>query len=286
MKSRFLYLLIWVGVLASACNSKTNKGKKLLATVGEEQLFLEDIPLEYKMTTSEMDSVERVRKYIQEWTKEKFFLQQAKQELPEEIPAIQALVDEYKQNLLLYELEKNWLNTFSDTVVSDEEIEKYYEENKDHFQLRRNIVKMRYIKVRDNISKAELTKISGWIQQPNEKNDSLLKKYGEEKAENFYIENTWLYFDDILQEIPISSNFNQERYLQNNKFVLLKENGRIYIVYFIDSKIKDSVTPLEFETDRIKDYLLIQKKTLWLEKLKSEKYQAGIQSKSIKIEKK
>jgi hypothetical protein len=286
MKTKQLTFLLLIVFVCYACNNKKERNKKLLASVGEYTLYLEDIPLEKRTANTEMDSSERVQQYVLDWTKEKFFLLEAKSELPDEIPAIQALVEEYKQNLLRYELEKKWLDAFIDTVVSIQEIEKYYEENKEHFLLRRNIVKIRYIKVDESISNNELTKLKTWIQIPNDKNDSLLRKFGEDKAENFFVDNVWLYFDDILQEIPISSNFNQERYLQNNKFVQLKENGRLYLLYFVDMKIKDSVTPLEFEQDRIKDYLLIQKKTQWLDKLKLEKYEEGLRTKAIQIEKK
>ena len=268
----------------SACDSSSHSKKKtLLAKVGETELFLEDISKNKLTPIMNEDSASRVRRYVENWTEEQFFLQQAKELVQEDAAYLNELIEEYKRNLLIYELEKQWIETFSDTLVSEEDIQLYYDNNKDNFQLRKNIVKIRYIKISKDIITKELHKVKTWVQVSNTVNDSLLRKYGEENADNYFLDNIWLYFDDVLREIPISSNYNQERYLQSNTYVQLQEGEFIYLVKFIDFKIKDSTTPLEFETENIRKYILIQRKSKWLEDKRKIMYEEAVSSSKIKL---
>jgi hypothetical protein len=114
-------------------------------------------------------------------------------------------------------------------------------------------------------------------------NDSLLRIFAETKAENFFLDNTWLYFDDVLREIPISSNYNQERFLQNNRFVELEEGGYIYLVTFVDFKFKDNITPMEFEKENIKKYIIMQRKAQYIEDKRKNMLHDAYNSGEIKI---
>jgi len=260
----------------------TNK-KTLLAKVGETELYLEDISKSKLTPFLNEDSASRVRRYVENWTEEQFFLQQAKELVKEDAASLNELIEEYKRNLLIYELEKQWIETFSDTLVGEEEIKQYYDNNKDNFQLRKNIVKIRYVKVGNDIPTKELNKVKTWIQVSSQVNDSLLKTFAEQKADNYFLDNIWLYFDDVLREIPISSNYNQERFLQSNTYVQLQEGEFIYLVNFYDFKIKDSTTPLEFEIENIRKYILIQRRVKWLEDKRKEMYEEAISSGKIKL---
>ncbi|MCK9481186.1 MAG: hypothetical protein M0R38_05425 [Bacteroidia bacterium] len=276
-----LFAIILVSVI-SCTNILPDKGKNLLAKVGDKSLYLEDIPQEKFVKTIEGDSATRLRRYVEKWVEDQFFLLQAKQEVSEQSPLISEILEEYKRNLMIYELEKLWMNNFTDTTIGDSAINAYYEANKENFQLRKNIVKIRYVKVEKDIAAKELAKVKNLIKNPSQQNDSLIRIFAEQKAENFYLDNNWLYFDDVLIEIPISSNYNQERFLQNNRFVELTEGRFIYLVNFVDLKIKDDITPLEFERDNIKKYIIMQRKAQYIEKKRRELLNQAIKSGEIK----
>ena len=63
------------------------------------------------------------------------------------------------------------------------------------------------------------------------------------------------YFDDILKEIPISTN-NQEQFLQRNKSAEITDSNSVYLVYFSDYKINETYSPIENERETIRNRLL------------------------------
>ncbi|MBX2985521.1 MAG: hypothetical protein KF882_06100 [Bacteroidia bacterium] len=284
MKGALSVFLISLLLIAGGCsNFSFGKKKKLLAKVGDVELYLEDIPKEKLNLTLEGDSATRLRHYVEKWTEEQFFLQDAKKVVKDDELHLNEIIEEYKRNLMIYELEKEWMNSYSDTLVNDSAISAYYEANKDNFQLRKNIVKIRYVKIRHNLPTKEINKAKNLIMNTSIVNDSLLRIFAETKAENFFLDNTWLYFDDVLREIPISSNYNQERFLQNNRFVELEEGGYIYLVTFVDFKFKDNITPMEFEKENIKKYIIMQRKAQYIEDKRKNMLHDAYNSGEIKI---
>src|SRR5690606_8638812 len=133
----------------------TSNKKTLLAKVGETELFLEDIAKNKLTPIMNEDSASRVRRYVENWTEEQFFLQQAKELVTEDAASLNELIEEYKRNLLIYELEKQWIGSFSDTLVSVEAIQLYYDNNKDTFRFIKNMVKVMYVAVSKDIAVKE-----------------------------------------------------------------------------------------------------------------------------------
>jgi hypothetical protein len=261
---------------------KKQDKKEILAEANDKILYFEDINPEKLAYINSDDSIQQLKLYAELWSEEQILIDKAENQLDSN-DLIDELLEEYRKNLLLHILDEKWSAKFYDTIVSEEEIETYYEENKNNFQLRKNIVRIRYLKLNEETSAKELKNVKLWIQNPTQINDSLLKHYAENKAINFYLENDWLYFDDLIKEVPISSDYNQERYLLNNRFVQLTENNALYLVYFLDFKFKDTVSPLEFEKSNIRSYILMIRKKRWVEKQRQLLLDNALKNGKIKI---
>ena len=80
-----------------------------------------------------------------------------------------------------------------------------------------------------------------------------------EKGGNYYTDKTsWVYFDDILKEIPINT-YNQEHFLNNNKFIKVKDGDYSYFIKIIDFKIRSNTSPFSMEKENIKKILLMKR---------------------------
>lgn len=232
---------------------------------------------------NEQDSISKLKQFTQQWIDERIFLEEAERILSEEEKEISQRIEAYRQNILVYELEKKWASSFADTIISDEDVNEYYEKNKQNFLLKKNIVQIRYLKVDQGLSKKELEKAIGYLQNPSPLNDSLLRIFAENKADNYYLENNWLLFEDVLREIPISQSYSQERYLRSNRFVKLAENDFLYLVYFVDFKVRDEISPMEFELENIKQYIRLQRQEKWLTEKSNKLVQEARKNNKIKI---
>src|SRR5690606_6873407 len=93
------------------------------------------------------DSLLIANNFIQKWIKENLILQKAELNLKASQKDFQKQLEEYRNALVVYTYEEELINQLLDTNVSAQEIKSYYEQNQHNFDLKNDIVKVRYIKV-------------------------------------------------------------------------------------------------------------------------------------------
>lgn len=247
----------------SAC--KNSESKDVIAEYKGAQLLKSEIPSELFDEKNSGDSSARLKQFVEKWIENQIIVQAAEETLSDEEKNKEKLINDYRNSLLVFEYHQKMVQNQMDTSVSEQEIQNYFNDNLGNYLLRKNIVKIKYLKISKTV--ADVNKIKKLIQNSSKENDALLLKYAEDKADNFYLDSNWLFLDDITKEIPLNENYNQQRFLANNKYIQLEENNILYILYIIDFKIKNSVSPIEFEKEKIKDILLYQRKLKYLKDL-------------------
>lgn len=260
---RHTFIICLVLTIFSAC--KNSETKDVIAEYKGVQLLKSEIPSELFDEKNNGDSSARLKQFVEKWIENQIIVQAAEETLSDEEKNKEKLINDYRNSLLVFEYHQKMVQNQMDTSVSEQEIQSYFNDNIDNFLLRKNIVKIKYLKISKTV--ADVNKIKKLIQNSSKENDALLLKYAEDKADNFYLDSNWLFLDDITKEIPLNENYNQQRFLANNKYIQLEENNILYILYIIDFKIKNSVSPIEFEKEKIKDILLYQRKLKYLKDL-------------------
>ncbi|HRG38282.1 MAG TPA: peptidyl-prolyl cis-trans isomerase, partial [Bacteroidia bacterium] len=156
-----------------------------------------------------------------------------------------------------------------------------YNNNKANFELRDNIIKVIYIKV--NKTAPEMKKLKNWYKSDEPKDKEQLASYCHQFAANFYLDdNSWLFFDDLLKEIPIQT-YNKELFLQNNRFVEVSDSLYNYFVNIKGFKIRNSLSPISFETENIKNIILNKRKLQLIAKMKEDVYNDAVNNNKIEI---
>ena len=265
----------------NAC--KENKGKsdnEVLAEYHGKYLYQSDIPEEVWNSYKKGDSSGLLKLIVDKWVENAVLIEAAESSLNDEQKNNEKLIEDYRNSLLIYAYQQQLVKEKLDTGVTDQEILAFYDNNHAAFQLKKNIVKIRYVKI--NKQKADLNKLKKLMQNPSIENDNELKLLAEKQAENFYVDSNWLYLDDITKEIPLNENYNQQRFLSNNKFISIEENGMLYLLYIIDFRIKDALSPIDFEKDKIKDIILYQRKLKFLKEVQNNLYSKASKGGEIK----
>ncbi len=247
-----------LAVFACKNGQQERKEEGALAEYKGHFLYKTDIPEDIWKKFSQGDSTGLLKSFIDKWLENQVLVQAAQEKLTDEEKNKDKLIEDYRNSLLIYEYHQKLVKEKMDTGVTEEEINTFYQNNISTFQLRKNIVKIRYVKI--NKGKADINKLRKLMQAPSPVNDSLLKVYAEKEADNFYVDSNWLYLDDITKEIPLDENYNQQRFLSNNKFISIEENGMLYLLYIIDFRIRNAASPIEFEKDKIKDIIKYRRK--------------------------
>ena len=147
--------------------------------------------------------------YIDDWVRQQVLLNKAKSELKGIERKIQHQLEKYKANLIMYEYEKYKIDQRLDTLVTSEEILKYYEENTEDFELNDYLVRAIFAKAPK--SAMELNKANLWFRSNDSLDHEKLKAWSSREAVKFYFDNeSWLYFEDIKKMLPKEMVYNEQ----------------------------------------------------------------------------
>jgi hypothetical protein len=257
-----------------SCNSKDEDQKTQVARVGEAYLYVEDIGDIIPNRTSAKDSIFILKRYVEDWVHDQILVQKAEDNLTEVQKNVENQLKEYRNSLITYAYEKELIQGHLDTVVTNEEIEKYYETHQDDFQLKDNILKVIYVKVSKTAPKLEL--LRKLCKSENMKDREQLATYCHQFAENFFLnDEAWLFFDDLLKEVPIET-YNKELFLKNNRFVEVSDSVSVYFLNIKGFKIRETISPLGFEVNNIKNMILNKRKLELITKMKEDIYNEAL----------
>lgn len=269
--------------LLSACggNNATGEDKKVLARVNNNYLYEENIRDFVPYGTSAKDSVELLKKYIDNWVRATLVIQKAEDNLSDEQKNVEKQLQDYRNSLITYAYERELIRQKLDTTVTLQEIEAYYNANKSNFELKDNIIKVIYVKVSKKAP--GVAKVQKLYKSDNAKDKQQLADFCRQFAENFYLDdNSWLLFDDLLKEIPIQT-YNKELFLQNNRLVEVSDSVYNYYLNIKGFKTRNSASPLSFEMENIKNIILNKRKLQLITSMKEDLYNDALNSKNIEI---
>jgi len=280
--SRFLPLVL-ATLMLGACRQMpwTNKDDDVLARVHNKYLYASQIQGIVNPGTPPPDSISIVKNYINNWVRQQLLLHQAERSLKQRQKDFAKQLEDYRNSLIIYEYETDFVRQKLDTVVSMAEIRDYYEKNKANFELRQNIVKASYVQL-DSDSK-ELPRLRRLWQSGDERSKREIERYCIQNGLNYSLWDTnWIYFNDLLKDIPIRT-YNQESFLQYNRSIEVRDSDYIYLVEFSDFKIKESVAPLSMHEDNIRIIILNRRKIELLQNLQNEIFENALNNNHFEI---
>ena len=143
---RIVLFLFSACLIFSACNKKDDQDA-VLVEVGDKKLTLNELMEVIPDNSNAIDSAALSDRYIQEWIMEQLIVAKAEVSLPEDKMDFNELIENYRKSLLTYAYEQEWVSQKLDTMVTENEIEQYYNDNDKNFQLKGYIVKVKFCAV-------------------------------------------------------------------------------------------------------------------------------------------
>ncbi len=202
------------------------------------------------------DSVFITKEYINVWLSKQVLLNKADEVLTAAEKDKSKALEQYRLDLLMYEVLNKLANQQLDTSVDEEELQEYYDNNSDEFELSQNILKIIFYKIPKSTKDANMLWSS--FKAGDESVTGMLKDLAKENGNYYDDDQSWVYFDDILKEIPINT-YNQEHYLNNNKYIQLDDGDMVYFIKILDFKIRSTTSPFSMERSNIRDILVMKR---------------------------
>ena len=247
-------------LLAVSCRPRQNMPFDAVARVGNKYLTETELHRMMPAGVLPADSADVAQKKISAWVAHQVLLNKAQHNIDELEAGIEEQIAQYRESLLIFSYENKVTQHLLDTVVSDKEIEDYNKANQSQFVLKSNIVRTRFAKVSKTSKDAPQIKRELFTVPFEESNLLNLSELCRRSAENCYLDDErWIFFNDLLREVPIQT-YNQESFLRNNRNIEVNAGDYWYYVTIVDFKVRDMISPISFEKDRIRAIILNQRK--------------------------
>jgi hypothetical protein len=284
---RLLVISAFLVLVFNSCNllSQKAKGKeKAIARVNDKYLYAEDLINVVPAGTAANDSIEITAAYINNWVRQELLLKQAEDNLEETNRDFTDQIEQYRNSLIIYAYESELVKQKLDTIVPLSEIEEYYQKNQSNFHLRENIVLASYVIINKNSPVAN--KVKSLLTSSRDADKEKLQTLCQENNVDFLInDGTWMSFADLARKIPITVD-DQEEFLSKNKFFEVKDSTTMYYVAISSYKSKESISPLNFETENIRTILLNKRKATLLQRMEDDLISDAVKHKKYEIFKK
>ena len=280
----FTVTFVLFGFLSSSCSSyfKKNEDKEPLARVGENYLYPEDVAVYITDGMSESDSASFVNNYITNWASKQLLLSKAKINLQEsELRKFDALVADYRTDLYTRAYKEALVSQGSDSLVSEEQLLQFYEEEKENFKLKERIVRMRFVSLPKNFLNKE--EVGQRLKSFNNEDISYLDSIGVQFKKLHFNDSLWVRASRVLAEIPPINFENQDRYLKKSQFFELEDSIGVYLGKIEEVKDLNDIAPLSFIAPSIKQVLLNRRKINYLRKLETEIIDEAIRDKEFEV---
>ncbi len=253
----------------------------ILARVHDTYLYTSDIKGLIPENISPRDSISLVRSYVNDWVRTNVMIYQAQQNLPVDQLDFTKQLDDYRNSLIIYSYETELISQNLDTIISEVEIEEYYNNHLKDFELKENITKAIYVIVEKNPENED--QFDQIFSLPDSTLFDSLDYYAPQLATSSYLDTTsWVSFYDIQQIIPIET-YNRELFLKNNRFVKIVTERYAYFVKFFDFKIKDDISPLAFKRNDIFNIIMSQRKVKLASKVRGDIYERALKNNEFEI---
>ncbi len=276
---RIVFLFLSACLIFSACN-KNDDQDAILVEVGDKKLTLNQLMEVIPDNSDATDSTALADRYIQEWIMEQLIVSKAEESLPEDKKDFTQLIENYRKSLLTYAYEQEWVSQKLDTIVTDDEIEKYYNDNDKNFQLKGYIVKVKFCAVAAG-SKAypQLKKLFYSIKpEDHVKWEQMCVDIG---ASYYFNEDHWLLWEEFMKQVPLEV-YDIEAFLKNKKTIEFEKDNNQYLLTITDYQLNGSRSPLSFETDRIRSMIINRRKLELLDTMRRDLYARAQQENMVK----
>lgn len=266
-----IYLIILL--LVCSCDLPTNEESNAVARVGEDFLFISD--LENQMKPNGSDSIQITTRTINEWAEELIYLKKAEINLSSrEKKRLEELVSTYRNDLYVKTYKDKAIQSQLDSIVEKEEIESYFEQNKLNFKTNKDLLRGRYVRVRNE--NYNLRSIRKSIRRFNEDDKVFLDSIALQFTTYSLNDSIWVQASQFFNRLPSISERRYKNFLKNDTFFELQDSLEVYLVVVEEVVLRNDLAPLDYVAPTLNQILINKRKLELMRQLDREIIEEGL----------
>ncbi len=250
-----------------------------IVTVDGVSLTLGELRRAIPDNLGSQDSMAMADDYIGRWVRTKLMLRQAEINLSTEEKDVEKLLEDYRTSLLVHLYQQKILEQKHSPLVTSREIEEYYTQMKDNFNLQESIIQGVFIKVPKGAPNQD--QLRRWYRSTEAEDLINLEAYSFQYARNYeqFIE-TWVPFSRINSSLP-EPILNEERFLRWSKNYETSDEMFNYYLAVHDFELPGSTSPVSYVEERVKAILLNKKRIEFIHQLGQDLYDEALREKVV-----
>src|SRR5687768_3608446 len=268
----------------AACNPpkpfvEDSSDQILLARVFDYKLYFDDIKDLIQGYSNAEDSIQQVKTLTEHWVRDRLILVEAEKNFPKEAN-MNKLLEDYRQSLLRHFFEQRIIEERLDTVITEDDLQRYYEANKEQHRLESGILRGYYFKLMKPLNRSD--RILTWWEDFPEKHFDDVISYTAQRAKTNWSDSTqWHEMHMIVQLFPEGTLSPSA--IRSYEGIMKEDREYIYLLYPLEVYHERDIAPLSRVRPQASRYIIHQRELELLDSIKNEIYDRDIQSEQVKI---
>nr|WP_319512371.1 hypothetical protein [uncultured Draconibacterium sp.] len=268
-----------MAIIFAGCS--TENTDEPLASVGEKVLYRSKVDEILPKGISAEDSISMSNNYIDKWIKQELLIQKADENLSIDQKDLREELEEYRNSLIIYKYKNELIKQRMDTIVTNQQIEEFYNNNPSNFNLNYSIVKATFVMIPGDLADPDLVK--SLVADTSPEGLDELRDYCGQYAKRVNISaDEWISFQMLEKNFPNKVE-DDETFLTQQKLYEMNDSNYYYIVSIHDYKLTNDLAPIEFVRNNIKNLILNQRKIKFLKEIEENIYTEGVRKKKFRI---
>lgn len=260
---RIVHIIAVLGIVLPAlvsCRAISSflSAEETVAEVGGAKLYRSELNELIPSGVASEDSVHLAKMYINTWALDQVFLAVAEQQLSKSEKDVTKELEDYRKSLLKYRYEQLFVNERLDTSVSEDRVEKYYQDHEDKFILQRPVVKARFLLIAGDSPSLDKIKKKMASDQVQDLVDADSIAYS--SALKFLTwDNEWIDAATLAREFGADHD-TMLGWMEKRWITRKDTSGRVSVAYISEMMDAGKLAPLEYCTPSIKDMIISARK--------------------------
>lgn len=222
-----------------------------VARVNDRYLSKEEVDLAMPKGLSTQDSLLYRNNFIKMWATKELLLDKARINVDDRDEEIKELVRDYEQELLIERYKKALLQQELDTLITETDINDYYEANKNVYRLNEELMQLKYIHFSIDLSdKNDVIKL--FKSSDEEDMDELIERELEFYSFSFN-DSIWVSYRDVQKKLAF---LKDEKNIKKNQFIQKEDSLGVYLLAVKDMRHRNDIAPKEYVIPTIQQMIL------------------------------
>jgi hypothetical protein len=228
---------------------------------------------------SRADSFLIIQAFVSRWVREELLMYEAEKNLPPDLN-IDQLVRDYRRSLIRNNYEQVLVEQLLDSTVTKTELQGFYEQNKEQYELETPIIRCYFIKIAAPVPKAD-SLLSLWA-KPRGSNLLKLEAYCQKYATAHTLVDSIWHKVDVIGSVMPKGTITADNIASKREF---RQSDGEFVYYFrlLELKNRKEIAPLGYIEQQARTFVLHKRKLDLLQRKREDLYEIALKKGNVEI---